>query len=266
MSSPTRSCDIRRRSTSFRWESSGLPWRRLYFPLLSRSSDDDATFVRTCVAACGFRFSSEPGEHRAVPGAVRHRSRRSWWWCKRISPRSCMDRAAAVLAGFAPAVWAYSLNHVHGYDKHDTRTPIHLAICMVGLNFTLNMTLIWPLREAGLAWSTATSAVVQCIALGMLCTWKLKVRPLDATTMGALVRIVVAGLLMGAAVFGIGRVWPAATAAWRWTPASACLVTSWLGAHGVHGELGFNDEAAGTQVAAAPGQEREGRLASAAEL
>ncbi len=45
----------------------------------------------------------------------------------------------------------------------------------------------------------------------MLCTWKLKVRPLDATTVGALLRIVVAGSLMGAGVWGIGRVWPAAT-------------------------------------------------------
>ena len=41
-------------------------------------------------------------------------------------------------------------------------TPVKIAIGIVVLNLTLNCTLIWtPLREAGLAWSTAFCAIVQ---------------------------------------------------------------------------------------------------------
>jgi peptidoglycan biosynthesis protein MviN/MurJ (putative lipid II flippase) len=40
---------------------------------------------------------------------------------------------------------------------------------MVGLNLVLNLVLIWtPLRETGLAWSTAFCAVVQCIVLARI--------------------------------------------------------------------------------------------------
>jgi putative peptidoglycan lipid II flippase len=77
-------------------------------------------------------------------------------------------RTAAAVAGFAPGVWAYSLNHVLTrafYAQGDTRTPMKIAVAMVGLNLVLNLTLIWWLREAGLAWSTSISATVQCAVL-----------------------------------------------------------------------------------------------------
>ncbi len=80
-------------------------------------------------------------------------------------------RCTLVLLGYAPAVWAYSLNHVltRGfYALGDTRTPMRLSLVMVGVNLALNCTLIWSLREAGLAWGTSVCAIAQCIALGVL--------------------------------------------------------------------------------------------------
>ncbi|MCE9589457.1 MAG: murein biosynthesis integral membrane protein MurJ [Planctomycetes bacterium] len=74
-------------------------------------------------------------------------------------------RCAAILAGYAPAIWAYSMTHVltRGfYAMKDTRTPLRLSIKMVVLNFALNLILVWPLHAAGLAWSTAIAAMVQC--------------------------------------------------------------------------------------------------------
>jgi len=119
-----------------------------------------------------------------------------------------LARSAAVLAGFAPAVWAYSLNHVFTrafYAKGDTRTPMAVAIAMVGLNLTLNLALIWRFREAGLAWATAASATVQCGVLGILCRQRLLAEPLiDAETIHATLRIVGAGALMCLAVLGPG--------------------------------------------------------------
>lgn len=78
-------------------------------------------------------------------------------------------RVANVLLGYGIAVWAYSMTHVLTrafYAKGDARTPVRVAISIVGLNLVLNCILIWtPLREAGLAWSTAVSAAIQAAAL-----------------------------------------------------------------------------------------------------
>lgn len=72
---------------------------------------------------------------------------------------------AWVLLGYAPAIWAYSIQQVATrafYAMGDSRTPMRVALAMVALNLTLNLILIWtPLGVAGLAWSTATTAIVQ---------------------------------------------------------------------------------------------------------
>jgi putative peptidoglycan lipid II flippase len=123
-------------------------------------------------------------------------------------------RGAAVLAGFAPAVWVYSLNHVLTrafYAKGNTVTPMRLAVGAVALNFGLNLALIWPLREAGLAWSTATSALVQLVALSFLAPRHLGVRPFDTDTWAATARIAAASIGMGAVVWATSYFWPATT-------------------------------------------------------
>ena len=77
-------------------------------------------------------------------------------------------RVATVLAGYASAVWAYSLTHVVTrafYALRDTRRPLVIALWMVLLNLTLNLIFIWPLDVAGLAWSTALCAAMQCLLL-----------------------------------------------------------------------------------------------------
>jgi putative peptidoglycan lipid II flippase len=74
-------------------------------------------------------------------------------------------RVGFVLLGYAPAIWAYSMVHVLTrayYAKDDSKTPVRIALGVVGLNLALNCTLIWtPLKEAGLAWSTAICSFVQ---------------------------------------------------------------------------------------------------------
>ncbi len=70
-----------------------------------------------------------------------------------------------VLLGYAPAIWAYSMVHVLTrafYARGDSKTPVKVALAVVALNLAGNCTLIWtPLREAGLAWSTALCSLVQ---------------------------------------------------------------------------------------------------------
>lgn len=77
-------------------------------------------------------------------------------------------RAARTIACYATGVWAYCASPVivRGfYALNDCGTPVRVASWMVGLNLLLNLTLIWPLAEAGLAVATAIAAAVQMFVL-----------------------------------------------------------------------------------------------------
>jgi len=90
-------------------------------------------------------------------------------------------RVATILAGYAAAIWAYSMTHVLTrafYAVKDARTPLRISIGMVTFNLALNMILIWFLGAAGLAWSTSTTAVVQTIIL-LLTVRRYVAQPVD---------------------------------------------------------------------------------------
>jgi len=77
-------------------------------------------------------------------------------------------RAVRMIACYAGGVWAYCALPVvvRGYySLGDRITPVRIGAAVVGLNLVLNLILIWPLAEAGLAVSTATAAVVQSALL-----------------------------------------------------------------------------------------------------
>lgn len=149
-------------------------------------------------------------------------------------------RSAAVLGGFAPAIWAYSLNHVLTrafYARGDTRTPMRVAMAMVGFNLALNFVLIWPLREAGLAWSTAISASVQTLVLVWLSRRVLGLVVFDAQTLQGVLRlagacvvmiglILIAGLMLGKASTWSGHL--VRLAALVGTGAGAYLAIVWV--------------------------------------
>lgn len=80
-------------------------------------------------------------------------------------------RAAFALMGYASCVWAYACNQVLTrafYARGDTRTPAFISLFALLANLALNLTLIWWLREAGLAWATALAAASQTVALLVL--------------------------------------------------------------------------------------------------
>lgn len=122
-----------------------------------------------------------------------------------------VERSAAVVMGFAPAIWAYSLNHVLArafYARGDTRTPMRVSLAMVALNLCLNVTLIWPLREAGLAWSTSLCAILQCILLSWLCSRRLGTRPVGSASWPGFWRTIAATAVMAVAVWTVLRFMP----------------------------------------------------------
>jgi putative peptidoglycan lipid II flippase len=77
-------------------------------------------------------------------------------------------RVAWILMGYAPAIWAYSMNHVLTrafYAQGDSRTPLGVALAMVLLNLSMNLILVWSLGAQGFALATASSAIVQSVIL-----------------------------------------------------------------------------------------------------
>jgi putative peptidoglycan lipid II flippase len=139
-------------------------------------------------------------------------------------PPDMLARASAILGGYAPAIWAYSLNHVFTrafYATGDTKTPMRVSILVLLGGLILSLALIWPLHEAGLAWSSSIAAVTQCLVMGWLARRLMRGMPAfgDAQSVPmplspALIKIALATALMGGVVFAVLWLVPA-DGTWR---------------------------------------------------
>lgn len=186
----------------------GIAVATAVFPMLARHADEPAHFLLTLRR--GLRLSVFIG----LPATVGLFLVREDLTATLFPGFSSADlaRAAAVLAGFAPAVWAYSLNHVFTrafYARGDTRTPMRVAIWMVLFNLVLNCILIWKLREAGLAWATAASATAQCLVLGRMLRPLVGSAIIDGESARALGKIVLAAIAVSTAVLACQMAVPA---------------------------------------------------------
>jgi len=110
-------------------------------------------------------------------------------------------RAARMIACYAGGVWAYCALPVlvRGYYAlGDRATPVRIGAAVVGLNLGLNLLLIWPLAEAGLAVATSVAAAVQVALLAIV--FSRRKETLGWPALGATaVRTATATLLMAAA-------------------------------------------------------------------
>jgi putative peptidoglycan lipid II flippase len=120
-------------------------------------------------------------------------------------------RAAAMIAAFAVGVWAYCAVPVlvrAFYAVGDRRTPVLIGAMAVVLNLTLNLSLIWPLAEVGLAVSTAAAATLQVALLSTAfsrCHCRLDWPRLWGTTSRALVATGVMTLAVLAALDAVPK-------------------------------------------------------------
>ena len=185
----------------------GISVATAVFPMLARAASDKARFTETVVH--GLRLSLFIG----LPATlglflVREDLVRVMLSGGGGFSKDGLARSSAVLAGYAVGVFAYSLNHVLSrsfYALGDTATPMRVGLAMVLVNISLNLTLIWWLREAGLAWSTAIAALGQT-----LCLWLLLRKRLcgDWPVLAGAAKTTAITAVMGGLVWGILGVLP----------------------------------------------------------
>lgn len=106
-------------------------------------------------------------------------------------------RAAGMIAAYGWGVWAYCTMPViirAFYSLGDRSTPVRVGACIVGLNFTLNLILVWFLAEQGLAFATSIAASVQAVVL--IAVFSRRGLSLDYWNIGRTVLLAVIGSLL----------------------------------------------------------------------
>ena len=122
-------------------------------------------------------------------------------------------RTARMIGCYATGVWAYCALPVvvRGFYALDDRTtPVRIGIVAVGVNLLLNLVLIWPLAEAGLAVATSLAAAVQLLLL--MAAFSRHRSSLGWTSLAATaVRAVAATLPMALAAYAVLTLIPSQT-------------------------------------------------------
>lgn len=120
-------------------------------------------------------------------------------------------RTSRVIFFYAIGIWAYCGLHVlirAFYSVKDTITPVKIGAICVGLDFVLNLSLIWVLREGGLALSTAISAIVQIIILTIILQKRVRIK-IGSKVVVSILKTVTASVVMAIACWFVLRLFPA---------------------------------------------------------
>jgi putative peptidoglycan lipid II flippase len=121
-------------------------------------------------------------------------------------------RAARMIACYSGGVWAYCAAPVvvRGYYALGDRiTPVRVGASVVALNLALNLLLIWPLAEAGLAVATSIAAAVQVLILTVLFSRRRVALGWPALRATALRTVVATALMAAVAAACLTRLPPA---------------------------------------------------------
>jgi putative peptidoglycan lipid II flippase len=147
----------------------GIAVATAIFPQLTRERDDAPRFAATLRR--GLRLAMFIGLPASLGIAVVRRPFVAVVYEGMAFDAKDVEIVAFVLLGYAVAIWSYSINHIlvrAFYARREPMTPVRIAVGMVLLNLTLNLTLVFTtsLGVAGLAWSTAICAIIQSVILG----------------------------------------------------------------------------------------------------
>jgi putative peptidoglycan lipid II flippase len=202
----------------------GISVATVIFPLLSRLADQPAQFAHSLRK--GVRLSMFIGAPASLGLVLVGRPMASVVYEGGNCTAADVQQIGDVLLAYAPAVVAYSVMQLFTrafYALGDQRTPTRLSVAMVGLNFLLNVTLIWtPLGLTGLAWSTTICAFIQWWLLGR----KLGARTgrfMDESTWASIGRTLVCTAIMGVVTYAAANLLPFGEGWWNMLARLACL-------------------------------------------
>ncbi|MCE2885070.1 MAG: murein biosynthesis integral membrane protein MurJ [Planctomycetaceae bacterium] len=192
----------------------GISIATAVFPLLAKQNNDMAAFAATLRRA--LRLTVFIGLPASVGLILTARESVGTLFQRGNFTPEDTRRVAWVLIGFAPAIWSYQMGHIFTrafYARKEAMTPVFVALGMVVLNIALNVTLIFtPLREAGLAWSTAICSMLQSVILLRILTRRVP-GSMDREVVGGWFRCVLATAAMAVAVVAatplapVGETW-----------------------------------------------------------
>jgi len=117
------------------------------------------------------------------------------------------ERTARNLQLYALGMCFYCANTVQVrafYAVKDMVTPVRVSAAMVVLNLSLNMTLVWPFQEAGIAAATALSGMASFLTLRYILRKKLP-EMAELKVSKTVVLSGIASLIMGGIAWGLHR-------------------------------------------------------------
>lgn len=155
-------------------------------------------------------------------------------------------RAGLCASFFGVGLWCYCANQVQvrAFHAHkDTRTPVRVGAAMVGLNVALNLALVGPMQEAGLALATSITGLASLLTLNRILRRRypeLDLGPLRPDFL----RSLAATAAMAGAAAGVAALLrsPGATTLWsRAIPLGAAMAVAMAVYFGVTRLLGMRD-------------------------
>jgi putative peptidoglycan lipid II flippase len=111
---------------------------------------------------------------------------------------------AGALAAFALGLPAYVLVKTLApgfYARHDTRTPLYIALCAIVANIVFNLALIGPLKHVGIALASSLSGWLNFTLMAVILHRRGHFR-IDAQFIARAPRLVLAAIVMGGALYG----------------------------------------------------------------
>lgn len=92
-------------------------------------------------------------------------------------PVDAILRTTTVLIFYSIGVWAYGAVQITNrafYSLKDMKTPVKIGILMVIVNVIMNLTLVWSLKESGIALATTISSILNLFILIIILNKKIK--------------------------------------------------------------------------------------------
>jgi len=196
----------------------GIALATAVFPLLARQANDPSAFLATLRRS--IRLSLFIGLPATLGMLFVRTNLVAVIFLGRELKAEDVPRMGNVLFMYAAAIGAFSLTHVLTrafYARGAMKIPTNLALVTVALTLILDVTLMWPLKEAGLALAASIAAGVQCL---LLLWFAHRLHPgqptIDRATLSSIARTLIASLLMLGALFLVQHFWPQ-PAIGRWT-------------------------------------------------